>query len=63
MLDDRLNLMSVSEYTQMIAKGAVVIAVVLMSRQHSTQAIMKFGHRHPDRDQACPNASSSLASR
>lgn len=40
-LDNGLNLMSVSEYTQMIVKGAVVIAAVLMSRQRSTQAIVK----------------------
>jgi hypothetical protein len=40
-LDDGLNLMGVSEYTQMIVKGAVVIAAVLVSRELSAQSIVK----------------------
>jgi ribose transport system permease protein len=40
-LDDGLNLMGVSEYTQMIVKGAVVIAAVLVSRESSAQSIVK----------------------
>jgi ribose/xylose/arabinose/galactoside ABC-type transport system permease subunit len=40
-LDNGLNLMGVSEYTQMIVKGAVVIVAVLVSRESSTQAVVK----------------------
>jgi ribose transport system permease protein len=40
-LDDGLNLMGVSEYTQMIVKGAVVIAAVLVSRESSAQSVVK----------------------
>lgn len=40
-LDNGLNLMGVSEYTQMIVKGAVVIAAVLVSRESSAQAVVK----------------------
>ena len=40
-LEDGLNLMGVSEYTQMIVKGAVVIAAVLVSRESSAQSIVK----------------------
>ncbi len=40
-LDNGLNLMGVSEYTQMIVKGAVVVAAVLVSREPSTHAVVK----------------------
>jgi ribose transport system permease protein len=40
-LDDGLNLMGVSEYTQMIVKGAVVIAAALVSRESSAQSVVK----------------------
>ena len=40
-LDNGLNLMGVSEYTQMIVKGADVIVAVLVSRESSTQAVVK----------------------
>ncbi|RKP56560.1 ABC transporter permease [Pararobbsia silviterrae] len=39
-LDDGLNLMGVSEYTQMIVKGLVVIAAVLVSRRGNTRALI-----------------------
>lgn len=40
-LDNGLNLMGVSQYSQMIVKGAVVIAAVLVSRERSQTAIVK----------------------
>ncbi len=40
-LDNGLNLMGLSEYTQMIVKGTVVIAAVLVSREASPQAVVK----------------------
>jgi ribose transport system permease protein len=41
MLDNGLNLMGISEYTQMIVKGVVVIAAVLVSRQPLDQVVVK----------------------
>lgn len=40
-LDNGLNLMGVSQYTQMIVKGAVVIAAVLVSRDGARSAVVK----------------------
>ena len=41
MLDNGLNLMSVSQYSQMIVKGAVVIAAVLVSREGGRAGVVK----------------------
>jgi ribose transport system permease protein len=41
MLDNGLNLMGVSEYTQMIVKGAVVIGAVLVSREGGRGYVIK----------------------
>jgi ribose transport system permease protein len=40
-LDNGLNLMGVSQYSQMIVKGAVVIAAVLVSRNSQHAAVVK----------------------
>ncbi len=40
-LDNGLNLMGVSQYTQMVVKGLVVIAAVLVSRDRSRTAVVK----------------------
>ncbi len=41
MLDNGLNLMDVSQYTQMIVKGLVVIAAVLVSRDGAREGVVK----------------------
>ncbi|GJE28139.1 Ribose import permease protein RbsC [Methylobacterium organophilum] len=40
-IDNGLNLMGVSQYSQMVVKGAVVIAAVLVSRERSLAALVK----------------------
>ncbi|CAO4173246.1 ABC transporter permease [Methylorubrum populi] len=40
-IDNGLNLMGVSQYSQMVVKGAVVIAAVLVSRERSLSALVK----------------------
>lgn len=40
-IDNGLNLMGVTQYSQMVVKGAVVIAAVLVSRQRSLAALVK----------------------
>ncbi|MGB7101362.1 MAG: ABC transporter permease, partial [Xanthobacteraceae bacterium] len=40
-LDDGLNLLGVNQYLQMVIKGAVVIAAVLMSQDRSKAIIVK----------------------
>jgi len=40
-LDNGLNLMGVSQYSQMVVKGVVVIAAVLVSRDRSRTAVVK----------------------
>lgn len=40
-LDNGLNLMGVSQYSQMVVKGAVVIAAVLVSRDRSRAGVVK----------------------
>ena len=40
-LDNGLNLLGVSQYTQMVVKGLVVIAAVLVSRDRSRTAVVK----------------------
>ena len=41
LLDDGLNIMGISSYVQMVIKGAVVIAAVLVSRGRETSAVVK----------------------
>ena len=41
MLDNGLNLMDASEYTQMIVKGLVVLAAVLVSRDRAREGVVK----------------------
>lgn len=41
LLDNGLNLMGVNQYTQMVIKGAVVVAAVLISQDRSRQLIIK----------------------
>jgi len=40
-LDNGLNLMGVSQYTQMVVKGAVVVVAVLVSQQRLRNAVVK----------------------
>jgi ribose/xylose/arabinose/galactoside ABC-type transport system permease subunit len=40
-LDDGLNLLGVNQYLQMVIKGAVVIAAVLVSQDRSRAIIVK----------------------
>lgn len=40
-LDDGLNLLGVNQYTQMVIKGLVVIAAVLVSQDRSKVMIVK----------------------
>ncbi|WP_255476585.1 hypothetical protein [Geminicoccus flavidas] len=41
MLDNGLNLMGVSQYSQMIVKGMVVIGAVLVSRESAVASVVK----------------------
>jgi len=41
LLDNGLNLMDVNQYTQMVIKGAVVIAAVLVGQDRSKTTVMK----------------------
>ena len=41
LLDNGLNLMGVDQYTQMVIKGLVVIAAVLVSQDRSKVTIVK----------------------
>jgi ribose/xylose/arabinose/galactoside ABC-type transport system permease subunit len=40
-LDNGLNLMGVSQYTQMVVKGVVVVAAVLVSQERIRSAVIK----------------------
>jgi ribose/xylose/arabinose/galactoside ABC-type transport system permease subunit len=41
LLDNGLNLMGVNQYTQMVIKGAVVIAAVLISQDRRGSSVIK----------------------
>lgn len=41
LLDNGLNLMGINQYTQMVIKGAVVVAAVLISQDRGRQSIIK----------------------
>jgi ribose/xylose/arabinose/galactoside ABC-type transport system permease subunit len=41
LLDNGLNLMGVNQYSQMMVKGAVVIAAVLVGQDRSKSVVMK----------------------